>query len=216
MAGRNAERYAHVVLPKLRWRQMVKPHGSRTLVVITGPVGVGKSTAANVSARQLRATGLSVACVDLDQLYCMARQQDGFDDEGTWRIARQTAAHLCDHFFQCVASVVIVEGGFLKKEEQDELVDGLNAKPHIHFITLHASYETVQTRVMADADPGRVASKIPSILRRLYTEYEAALPFLRNASNFLQVDTHDVEQVGEQIAIIVNATADAPSPSVNP
>jgi shikimate kinase len=173
------------------------------LVVLTGPVGVGKSTSANAAARDLRASGLSVACLDLDQLYCMVRQRDGFDDQATWRAARQTAAVLTDHFLQRVASVVIVEGGFLVEAEQRELIDGLQSQPRTLFITLHASFDTVHTRVLADTDPGRVASKVPAFLRHLYTEYEAALPFLRDATTCIQVDHWDVEQVGKQIGALI-------------
>jgi shikimate kinase len=176
---------------------------SRTLVVLTGPVGVGKSTSANAAARDLRASRLSVACLDLDQLYCMVRQRDGFDDQVTWRAARQTAAVLSDHFWQRVASVVIVEGGFFTEAEQYELIDQLRSQPHTLFVTLHASFDTVYTRVMADIDPERVASKVPAFLRHLYTEYEAALPFLRGATTCIQVDNSDAEQVGKQIAALI-------------
>ncbi len=176
---------------------------SRTLVVLTGPVGVGKSASANVAVRDLRASGVSVACLDLDQLYCIVRQRDGFDDQVTWRDARQTAAVLSEHFFARLASIVIVEGGFLTEAEQRELIDGLQSQPHTLFVTLHASFDTVHTRVMADIDPHRVASKVPAILKQLYTEYEAALPFLRVATTCIDVENLDVEQVGKRIAELV-------------
>lgn len=179
-------------------------HGnSRTLVVLTGPVGVGKSTSAQAAARHLRSAGLSAACLDLDQIYCMVRQRDGFDDQETWRMARHAAAVLADHFFEQFARVVFVEGGFLAEVEQRQLMDALKSRPCVMFITLHASFDAVHTRVMADADPGRVASKIPAFLRQLYGEYEAALPFLHSASTGIQVDDADVEQVGMQIAALV-------------
>jgi shikimate kinase len=183
--------------------QTMNHHQSRTLVVLTGPVGVGKSTSANAAARDLRASGLSVACLDLDQLYCMIRQRDGFDDQVTWQAARQTAAVLADHFLQQVASVAIVEGGFLTGAEQHELIDQLRSQPHTLFVTLHASFDTVHTRVMADSDPHRVASKVSTFLKHLYTEYEAALPFLRGATTCVQVDNLDAEQVGKQIAALI-------------
>ncbi len=110
---------------------------------------------------------------------------------------------LSDHFFQQVASVVIVEGGFLTEAEQHELIDALHSQPHILLVTLHASYDTVHTRVMADADPRRVASKVPAFLRYLYTEYESALPFLREGTTCIQVDSSDAEQVGKQIEALV-------------
>ncbi|QTN27361.1 adenylyl-sulfate kinase [Rhodoferax sp. AJA081-3] len=178
---------------------------SRTLVVLTGPVGVGKSTSAHAVARHLRSAGVPVACLDLDQLYCMTRQREGFDDQDTWRIARHSAAVLTEHFFEQFANVVIVEGGFFNKTEQHQLVDALQSRPRLVFVTLHASFDTVQGRVMDDADPGRIASKVPAFLRHLYAEYEAALPFLRDASTGIQADDADAEQVGRQIAALVTS-----------
>lgn len=174
-----------------------------TLVVLTGPVGVGKSTTAGAAARILRESGLTVACIDLDQIYCMIRQRPSFDDQGTWLLARQSTAALAEHFFGCVASVVIVEGGFLTKSEQCELLEALQSKPRTEVITLHASFETVYARVMADTDPGRVASKVPTILRQLYVEYEDALPFLRENTKCIDVNNHDVEHVAMQVAAML-------------
>ena len=48
---------------------------TKSLVVITGPVGGGKSTTAVVLASQLRERGLTVAVVDLDDVYLMASQR---------------------------------------------------------------------------------------------------------------------------------------------
>lgn len=174
-----------------------------TLVVLTGPVGVGKSTTAGAAARILRESGLAVACIDLDQIYCMIRQRPSFDDQGTWLLARQSTAALAEHFFGCVASVVIVEGGFLTRSEQAELLEALPSTPRTEIITLHASFETVHARVMADTDPGRVASKVPTVLKQLYVEYEAALPFLRETTTFIEADNRDVGQVAMQVAAML-------------
>lgn len=182
---------------------------SRTLVVLTGPVGVGKSTCALAAARHLRSAGLSVACLDLDQFYCMARQREGFDDQDTWRVARRSAAVLTDHFFEQFASVVIVGGEFFTEVEQKQLLEVLQSRPHVVFVTLHALFDTVHTRVMADTDPGRVASKVPAFLRQLYAEYETALPFLSSASTVMQVEDLDVEQVGRHIAALVRSVGDS-------
>jgi len=185
----------------------VNHRDSHTLLVLTGPVGVGKSTTASAAARQLRGSGLAVACIDLDQIYCMIRQREGFDDQGTWRRARQSTAALAEHFFGRVASIVIVEGGFLNQEEQVQLIEALHSKPHIEFVTLHASFDTVYARVFADSDPGRVASKVPAILKQLYIQYEAALPFLRETTKCIQVDNSSVEQVATHVSVLVKGSA---------
>jgi len=178
-------------------------HSPSILVVLTGPVGVGKSTTAIATARILRGYGLTAACIDLDQIYCMIRQGDGFDSQDTWMSARQATAALTEHLFEKVASVVIVEGGFLTESEQRELLEALRSKPRTEVITLHAPFDTVYARVMADSDSGRVASKVPTILKQLYVEYETALPFLQRTTKCIDVQYCDVEQVALQVATVV-------------
>jgi shikimate kinase len=172
------------------------------LVVLTGPVGIGKSKTANAAARVLRGYGMTTACVDLDQIYCMIRQSDGFDSQGTWLSARQITAALTEHFFEKIARVVIVEGGFITEAEQRELLDALQSKPRIEIITLHAPFDTVYVQ-MADSDPGRVASKVPTILKQLYFEYETALPYLEKSTKLIDVERYDLEQVALKVAAVV-------------
>jgi shikimate kinase len=171
-----------------------------TLVVLTGPVGVGKSTTAGATASILRGYGLTVACIDLDHIYCMIRPSDDFDSRETWLLARQASAALTEHFFEKVASVVIVEGGFLAQTEQNELLQALQTKPRTLIVTLHAPFDTVYARVISDTDPGRVASKVPTIFKQLYVEYETALPFLQSTTKFIDVQNCEVEQVAHQVA----------------
>lgn len=182
--------------------QIMHHHSPSVLVVLTGPVGVGKSKTANAAARILRGYGISTACVDLDQIYCMIRQSDGFDSQRTWLSARQATAALTEHFFEKIARVVIVEGGFITEAEQRELLDALRSKPRIEIITLHAPFDTVYARVMADSDPGRVASKVPTILKQLYFEYETALPFLEKSTKLIDVERYDLEQVALKVAAV--------------
>ena len=59
------------------------------LIVITGPVGGGKSTTSVALAACLRSRGLRTAVVDLDDVYCMALQGNDFAEEDTWSAARR-------------------------------------------------------------------------------------------------------------------------------
>jgi shikimate kinase len=173
----------------------------KTLLLLTGPVGVGKSSTAQAAARLLRAQGVGTACVDLDQLYVMARQEEGFGSAATWQLARQSALLLAEKFLQTQADVVIVEGGLLAP---GDLLD-LQAASGIRccFVSLHASFDTVSSRVMADTDPGRVASKQPAILRALHDEYEAALPFLRERSVCIDADARPTEAVADELVAVM-------------
>ena len=52
----------------------------RRLIIITGPVGAGKSTTSLALAQSLRRPDLAVAVIDLDQIYYFVRQQDGYGE----------------------------------------------------------------------------------------------------------------------------------------
>src|SRR4051794_18232006 len=87
------------------------------LIIITGPVGAGKSTTSLVLAQSLRRPDLAVAVIDLDQMYGFVRQQDGYGEQTAWVRARQGAAALTDCLFATGMSVVIVDGEFFNAEE---------------------------------------------------------------------------------------------------
>src|SRR5262249_39666237 len=52
------------------------PTNQRLLIVITGPVGAGKSSTSLALARSLRRPDFAVAAIDLDQMYCLTRPID--------------------------------------------------------------------------------------------------------------------------------------------
>ena len=96
------------------------------LVIITGPVGGGKSTVALALADHFRATGQMTAVIDLDRVYIMARQIDGYGEASIWAVARRGAAALADSFYADGIQVVIVEGEFFTRDELETLYDALS------------------------------------------------------------------------------------------
>lgn len=181
-----------------------------TLLVISGPVGIGKSTAAIQTARELRKRGMPTSILDLDEIYRMLRQEEGFDNQDTWRHARQAAANLAAFAFHRIAKVVIVEGSFHTEAELLDLTSGQNVSHRVVLVSLCAPFSEVHKRVMNDADPRRVASKIPAFLEQLYAEFEAALPYLRCRGHCLDVGNLSVGQVGTELAsLVVSADANA-------
>ena len=68
-----------------------------SLIVITGPIGAGKSTVARTLANYIRLRGRSAAVIDLDLLYLMMSDKP-MGDENVWLGARQAAAALTDFF----------------------------------------------------------------------------------------------------------------------
>jgi predicted kinase len=171
----------------------------RRLIILTGPVGGGKSTVARALARQLRASGLQAAVLDLDLLYCMARQRDGFDDRPIWTTARRGAAALADSFYSSGMSVVIVEGSFLDSQHLRELREALASGVSETFITLQVSATGALRRAQGDPDPSRVISRQVAAQKVLYAEFETALPFLRSVSRMLAADEASPEELARSI-----------------
>jgi shikimate kinase len=162
----------------------------RLLIVITGPVGAGKSTTGLALARALRRPDFAVAVIDLDQMYGFVRQQDGYGEPTAWARARQGAAALANCLFDTGMSVVIVEGEFFNSEELGSLTAPIHANVIRRFYTLRLSYERALERVQGD--PSRGASKDPSFLKSLHVYFAQALPFLEASS--IVVDTDGLAQ----------------------
>ncbi|NJM05729.1 hypothetical protein HC891_05340 [Candidatus Gracilibacteria bacterium] len=170
------------------------------LIVLTGPVGAGKSTTSVALAQALRSPAVSVAVIDLDQMYGFVRQQDGYGDLTTWTRARRGAAALAHALFEADMSVVIVEGEFFTAEQLHALVAPIPSTVVRHFFTLRLSYEHALERVKHDAARG--ASKDPAFLRSVHNDFLHALPFLAAAS--VVIDTDPLTQA-EVVACIVAA-----------
>ncbi|HEU5102206.1 MAG TPA: zeta toxin family protein [Roseiflexaceae bacterium] len=169
------------------------------LIIITGPVGAGKSTTSLALARSLRRPDFDVAAIDLDQMYGFVRQQDGYGEPSAWARARAGAAALANALFDTGISVVIVEGEFFNAEELGTLKSPTHAGVALCFFTLRLSYERALERVQGD--PSRGASKDPSFLKGLHTHFAQALPFLEAES--VVIDTDDLTQ-DEVVARLVH------------
>jgi chloramphenicol 3-O-phosphotransferase len=167
------------------------------LVVVTGPVGGGKSTVALALADLLREAGRPTAVVDLDLVYCMARQGESFAEANTWTTARHGAAALADAFYAEGMQIVIVEGEFFTQGELDALRNYLTTPLEHHFVTLAVSYE--QTLVRVAGDPSRGLSRDPQFLKRLHVQFVDALPFLRDCSLVVDADQLTPHELAERI-----------------
>ena len=178
---------------------MTKSLHERVLVLLAGPVGAGKSTTAAAVVQRLRSRGVGAATIDLDQVYCMARQGAGFGDEEVWTVARQAAAAMSDVFFSTVAAVVVVEGGFHDAGEIDDVVANLDTDARLEVIALQLSFEQTLGRVMADPDPGRVASRNRQFLRQLHDQFVAALPYLGTRGVVIEAGLGSIDDVAQVI-----------------
>jgi shikimate kinase len=163
------------------------------LIVITGPVGGGKSTTSTALAQALRRFNVSVAVIDLDQVYGFVRQQEGYDDLTAWARSRSGTGALATALFSNDMSVVIVDGEFFNAEELNTLLTPIPSNIKRHFFTLKLSYEEAFERVQGD--PSRGASKDPIFLQSLHTSFAQALPFLEATSLVIETGGVMLDQV---------------------
>src|SRR3712207_4920549 len=112
----------------------------RLLIIITGPVGAGKSTTSAALARSLRRPDVAVAVIDLDQLYGMVRQQDGYGEPTAWARARHGAGVLANALFNTGMAVVVVEGELFTADELGAVTMPIQANIECCFFTLRLSY----------------------------------------------------------------------------
>jgi shikimate kinase len=169
------------------------------LILLTGPVGCGKSTTALALADRIRRSGHKAAVIDLDVVYCMARQVDGFGELDVWRTARRGAAALVDAFVDGGIDVVIVEGGPFTAEECDDLRRHLGSQIADRLVTLKVSFDETLRRVQADPAEDRVMSRHPRVLEFLHAQYRDALPFLEANGFVVDADSLTADEAAEAI-----------------
>lgn len=169
----------------------------RHLVVVTGPVGGGKSTVALALAQYFRRRGLPAAVIDLDLVYCMARQTKGFGELSIWMSARRVTAALVDAFFSEGVDAVIVEGEFFNQMEFDALRGNVATPVELGFFTLMVSYDEALKRV--SGDPSRGMSRDPKFLKWLHQQFASALGFLQDSSMVVDADSQSPDELAEAI-----------------
>ena len=174
----------------------------RMLVILTGPVGGGKSTTALALAERFRARRQMAAVIDLDVVYCMARQVDGFGEMNIWATARHAAAALADAFFRDGLHIVIVEGEFFSQDELDAFCAHLTTPAERHFVTLEVSLEQALHRVAGD--PSRGLSRDPHFLAWLHAQFVQALPFLRASSLVVDASQRSPHELAEVIEVMIS------------
>lgn len=172
----------------------------KLVVLLTGPVGGGKTAAAEALAETLRNAGRRAAFIDLDLVYCMARQSDGFADEDVWRTARRGAAALADRFFEDGLDAVIVEGSFHNEQECGDVRAHLRCNAQTKVVALNVSYPETARRVEADPATDRIVSRDPHVLRYLHAQFVNALPFLETAGLVVHSDSLTPAQIAGTIA----------------
>jgi predicted enzyme related to lactoylglutathione lyase/adenylylsulfate kinase-like enzyme len=193
-----------------RCRSMAGVSASR-LLVISGPIGSGKSTAASLLAGRFRASGRSAANVDLDRLYLMLEDRLPMADPRLWGMARRAAAALVDQWARDGVELIVVEGTFWTESERAEFSECLSTPVQPLYVTLQVTVDEAQRRVVADA--GRRLSKLHQVVRRCHADFAAT----RAIPSDLTIDSTatGVDEVVSILVAAIDAAADR-SPDAGP
>jgi len=135
--------------------------------MITGPIAAGKSTLAVELTRQLRATGASVALVDLDTVAGMARPT-----LPSWTWAEKIHADLVGHCCATAIDVVVDEGTSTAAEVQ-QVRERIPYGTRVLHVVLTADFEASLAR--AQGEPARGLSRDREFLQRDHDRYAAEL-----------------------------------------
>lgn len=168
------------------------------MIVISGPIGSGKSTVARALARECERRGATAAVIDLDLVYEMLEPDAARKgDEKTWHRARQASAVLAGTFIETGVDVAIVDGEFLTADDRAPFVMSFPAaRPR--FVTLRASFDTAAGRVVSD--PSRTVSRDLAFLRSHYEAVEALLDDGSSTDLVLATDSITAEDAARTIA----------------
>lgn len=167
-----------------------------TLVVIVGPIASGKSTVASALGERFRASGRQVAVLDLDEL---VETIGGFVDRPgeQFRQAQvvfgKLVAAWLDQGFD-----VIAHGPFFQPDEDERLLHAVSENVTPRRVLLHATLEVALERVTAD--PERVLSSVPDILKATYDRVAELLPTMPQNEWTFDTTTADTQTIVDQLA----------------
>lgn len=163
--------------------------GMRHLVAITGPIGSGKSTVAELLARRLWAAGMTVALADLDDLAFAQRAE--LDLSEFWRRAGVAHSGLVRGWFDAGVDAVVGHGPFFESRSYGSLFAATPADALVHHFLLRTPFEIALERVLGD--PGRgpdAISATPEFLRATHENFSKVAGSLPDVD--LEVDTSEV------------------------
>lgn len=155
--------------------------GAPTLIVMTGPIGAGKSTVAELLAQRLAATGLTVAVTDLDDAAFSQRGRQDLVE--FWRRAGVAHSALVHGWFQAGADVVIAHGPFFESASYERLFAAAPMGARAHHVLLLVSFDVALVRVSSDPERGPGArSTDPEFLASTHEAFRAVEPKCRRST----------------------------------
>ena len=142
-------------------------------IVITGPIGAGKSTVARGLAERFRAVGLSAVAVDADDVFATLSAPPEELEVSWWR-ARRVHGALIAAWLCSGVDAVIAHGPFYTPAETAALLADISASHVQRRVMLLVDYETALGRVAQESD--RKRSKDPEFLSSTHERFNELLP----------------------------------------
>jgi thymidylate kinase len=172
------------------------------LVVITGPIGAGKSTVARGLADGLRRAGHSAAVADLDDVFFMQRVADD-DLDAAWARARRVHATLVAASLDEGIDVVVAHSSFLTDESRAPLRAAVAPNLPTTSVRLLVPFEVALERVTGD--PERGLSKDPDFLRATHERFGARAATLPPADRTYDTTTMTADAIVDDLTRAVTA-----------
>ncbi len=143
------------------------------LVTITGPIGAGKNTVADLLAEHCVSTGRTVVIADVDDVAAMVGGP-GAGAVGLWFSAHRAHGALVGEWMNSGADVVISVGPIYTKAECDALFGQLPPSAQPIRVLIDAPLSATWGRVKDD--PRRGASRDRDFHESAYGRYRSLLP----------------------------------------
>jgi RecA/RadA recombinase len=177
------------------------------LVVITGPIGSGKSTVALLLAERYAAAGWTVANADLDEVAFTQRSET----PDYWRRAGVAYTGLVRGWFEAGCEAVICHGPFFEAECYGPLFASAPTGGRVRHVRLSVRFEVALARVLADSQrPPTALSKNPDFLRSTHEVFRAKEPTLPPADLTIETSTISAASVAGRIAdLLIGSEGDA-------
>jgi len=172
------------------------------LIVLTGPIGAGKSTVAEALGHRLTESHLTVAIADLDDV--AFAQRGSLDVPEFWRRAGVAHVQLVRGWFDAGVDVVVAHGPFFESGTFEQLFATVGPAGRVHHVLLLVSVDVALERVTCDPDrgPGAV-SKDPAFLRATHDSFRDLIPFLPPPVLVLDTAGSPPREVAARIAALV-------------
>lgn len=179
------------------------------VVLITGPIGAGKSTVADLVARRFDQAGWPAASVDLDDVVFMQRSAHG---DVEWERGRVAHSALTAAWLSAGVRVVVAHGPICTPEERRLFLSSLPADIGFKVALLRVPLDVSISRVLAD-DSRRpeAGSRVVSFLRKAHAQWQTVIEELAGIATW-DFDTTTVSPDAVADAISSAVTADTSEP----